>query len=83
MQTIRSLMWHYVGLVRSEQRLNRAMRELINLRMNIEDFYRRAKVSDELIGLRNSVQTALLVAWAANRNRTSRGCHYRDEGSSG
>jgi L-aspartate oxidase len=83
MQTIRSLMWHYVGLVRSEQRLNRAMRELVNLRLNIEDFYRRAKVSDDLIGLRNSVQTALLVAWAASGNRTSRGCHYRDEGSSG
>jgi L-aspartate oxidase len=83
MQTIRSLMWHYVGLVRSEQRLNRAMRELVNLRLNIEDFYRRAKVSDELIGLRNSVQTALLVAGVAGRNRTSRGCHYRDEGSPG
>jgi len=79
MQTIRSLMWHYVGLVRSETRLNRAMRELVNLRLNIEDFYRRAKVSDELIGLRNSVQTALLVAGAAARNRMSRGCHYRYE----
>jgi L-aspartate oxidase len=83
MQTIRSLMWHYVGLVRSEQRLNRAMRELVNLRLNIEDFYRRARVSDELIGLRNSVQAALLVAGAAGRNRMSRGCHYRDEGSPG
>ncbi len=83
MQTIRSLMWHYVGLIRSEQRLNRALRELVNLRLNIEDFYRRAKVSDELIGLRNSVQTALLVAGVASRNRVSRGCHYRDEASSG
>jgi L-aspartate oxidase len=81
MQTIRSLMWHYVGLVRSGQRLNRAMRELVNLRLNIEDFYRRAKVSDELIGLRNSVQAALLVAGAADRNRDSRGCHYRDDGA--
>jgi len=79
MQTIRSLMWHYVGLVRSDQRLNRASRELVNLRLNIEDFYRRAQVSDGLIGLRNGVQTALLVAAAAARNRTSRGCHYRDE----
>ena len=79
MQTIRSLMWHYVGLVRSEQRLNRATRELVNLRMNIEDFYRRARVSDDLIGLRNSVQAAMLVAWAAQRNLASRGCHYRDD----
>ncbi|NIM02204.1 MAG: L-aspartate oxidase [Acidobacteria bacterium] len=80
MQTIRNLMWHYVGLVRSEERLNRATRELVNLRMNIEDFYRRARVTDDLVGLRNSVQTALLVAWAAQRNRASRGCHYREDG---
>ena len=82
MQTIRSLMWHYVGLVRSEERLNRAMRELVNLRLNIEDFYRRARVSDGLIGLRNSVQTALLVTGAATRTRRSRGCHFRDDGPS-
>lgn len=81
MQTIRSLMWHYVGLVRSEARLNRAMRELVNLRLNIEDFYRRARVSDELVGLRNSVQTALLVTGAATRNRRSRGCHFREDES--
>ena len=79
MHTIRSLMWHYVGLIRSEQRMNRATRELVNLRLNIEDFYRQARVADGLVGLRNSVQTALLVTWAANRNRTSRGCHYRDD----
>ncbi len=79
MQTIRSLMWHYVGLIRNAQRMNRATRELVNLRLNIEDFYRQAHVSDELVGLRNSVQTALLVTWAANHNRTSRGCHYRDD----
>lgn len=79
MQTIRNLMWHYVGLVRSEHRLNRAIRELESLRLNIEDFYRRAQLSDGLIGLRNGVQAALLVAHAARRNRTSRGCHYRED----
>jgi L-aspartate oxidase len=78
MQTIRSLMWHYVGLVRSDQRLNRAVRELSHLSLNIEDFYRRARITDGLIGLRNSVQLARLVAAAASRNRRSRGCHYRD-----
>jgi L-aspartate oxidase len=58
------------------------MRELVNLRLNIEDFYRRARVSDALIGLRNSVQTALLVTGAATRTRRSRGCHFRDDGPS-
>ncbi len=79
MQTIRNLMWHYVGLVRAEYRLNRAIRELSGLWLNIEAFYRRARLSDGLVGLRNAAQSALLVARAAQRNRTSRGCHYREE----
>jgi len=79
MQTIRNLMWHYVGLVRSEHRLNRAIRELRHLWLEIEDFYRKTRLSDGLIGLRNSIQAALLIAHAANRNTTSRGCHYRDD----
>ncbi|MDH3285457.1 MAG: FAD-binding protein, partial [Acidobacteriota bacterium] len=79
MQTIRNIMWHYVGLVRSAYRMNRALRELVSLSLNIEDFYRRARLTDELVGLRNGVQAALLVARAARRNRTSRGCHFRED----
>jgi L-aspartate oxidase len=79
MQTIRTVMWHYVGLVRSEYRLIRAIRELSMLRLSIEDFYRRARLTDGLIGLRNAVQAAILVAQAARHNRTGRGCHYRDD----
>lgn len=78
-QTIRNLMWHYVGLVRSEFRLNRAIRELSQLQLTIEDFYRRARLSDGLVGLRNGVQAALLVAHAARRNRVSRGAHWRED----
>jgi L-aspartate oxidase len=72
-------MWHYVGLVRSEYRLNRAIRELRQLWFEIEDFYRKTRLSDGLIGLRNSVQVALIVARAARRNRASVGCHYRED----
>ena len=79
MQTVRTLMWHYVGLVRSQHRMSRAIRELSHLFLSIEDFYRRARLTDGLIGLRNAVQVALLVARAAQRNRTSRGCHYRED----
>lgn len=79
MQTVRNLMWHYVGLVRSEYRMDRAIRELRHLWLEVEDFYRKTRLSDGLIGLRNSVQSALLVTYAALRNRSSRGCHYRDE----
>ncbi len=79
MQTIRNLMWHYVGLVRSEYRLNRAVRELRTLWLDIEEFYRKTRLNDSLIGLRNSVQSALIVAQAAQQNRVSRGCHYRED----
>ncbi|HNT25120.1 MAG TPA: L-aspartate oxidase [Anaerolineales bacterium] len=80
MQRIRSLMWHYVGLVRSEYRLNRAIRDLRQLWLEIEEFYRKTYLSDGLLGLRNSAQAALIVAYAAQRNRRSLGCHYREDG---
>ena len=79
LQSIRNLMWHYVGLVRAEYRLNRAIRDLRQLWLDIEDFYRKTRLSDGLIGLRNSVQSALIVAYAAHANRLSRGCHYRED----
>jgi L-aspartate oxidase len=79
MQTIRNLMWHYVGLVRSEYRLRRAIRNLRQLWSDIEEFYRKTRLTDNLIGLRNSIQAALVVARAARQNRVSRGCHYRDD----
>jgi len=79
MQTIRNLMWHYVGLVRSEYRLNRAVRELRHIWLDIEDFYRKTRLSDSLLGLRNAAQSALAIAMFAQRNRTSRGSHFRED----
>lgn len=79
MQTIQNIMWHYVGLVRSADRLSRAIRELRHLWNEIETFYRTTKLSDGLIGLRNAVEVALIVAQAAQHNRQSRGSHYRQD----
>jgi L-aspartate oxidase len=76
---IRHTMWNYVGLLRSEKRLGRAGRILSELRVEIEDFYRRGTMSDALLGLRNGVQTALAIHRAASDNHVSRGCHYREE----
>jgi L-aspartate oxidase len=78
---IRHTMWNYVGLLRSEKRLDRAGRILAELREEIENFYRRGTMSDELIGLRNGVQTALAIHRAASDNRVSRGTHYRENGA--
>jgi L-aspartate oxidase len=76
---IRHTMWNYVGLLRSERRLDRARRILGELREEIENFYRRGTMSDALVGLRNGVQTALAIHRAASDNRVSRGCHFRVE----
>jgi len=76
---VRHTMWNYVGLLRSEKRLDRARRILSELQVEIEDFYRRGTMSDALLGLRNGVQTALAIHRAASDNRVSRGCHYREE----
>ena len=70
-------MWNYVGLVRTDRRLQRAIRELRNLEIEIERFYRAVRLTDGLIGLRNAIRSALIVAIAAWENKSSVGCHYR------
>ena len=82
-KSIRNIMWHYVGLVRSEHRLSRAIRELGNVWSEIESFYRKTRLTDGLIGLRNAAQSALIVARAARGNRRSRGAHYREDSREG
>ncbi len=75
--TIQHTMWNYVGLIRSEKRLNRAQRILRELELEIARFYENCEVGDAIIGLRNGIVTALLILLAATQNRQSRGCHYR------
>ncbi len=79
LQTLRTLMWHYVGLIRSGFRLNRVINELRQLGLSIEAFYRQARLTDALIGLRNAALTGMVVASAAHRDPVSRGCHYRED----
>ena len=79
MTTIKRIMWNYVGLVRSARRLERAVDDLSHLQTEIDKFYRTTRLTDGLIGLRNSVQAALIVARAAWENKVSRGCHYRED----
>jgi len=78
-RSIQYTMWYYVGLSRDAHRLARAIRDLRHLWEDIVDFYRRARLTDALLGLRNGVQAALIVAEAAWHNRTSRGVHFRED----
>ena len=77
MSSIQHIMWNYVGLVRTTDRLERAIRELRHLETEIESFYRATRLCDGLIGLRHAVRTALIVTLAAWSNKQSMGSHYR------
>jgi L-aspartate oxidase len=76
MLQIQHTMWNYAGVVRSPKRLTRARRILIELREEIQSFYRGCRLTRELIELRNAIQTALLVVHAASLNPRSKGCHF-------
>ncbi len=76
MLQIQLTMWNYAGVVRSPRRLTRARRILLELREEIQSFYRGCGLTRELIELRNAVQTALLVVHAAALNPVSKGCHF-------
>ena len=76
---IRHTMWNYVGLIRSEKRLNRALRILSELDLEITRFYEKCELNDSVIGLRNGILTSLLVLQSARLARESRGCHYRTD----
>lgn len=73
---IKNTMWNYVGLIRSKQRLLRARTTLRHLQSEIDDFYRKTKMSRKILELRNGVQTALAVTQATLEERVSRGTHY-------
>ena len=73
---VQQTMWNYAGIVRSPRRLTRARRILLELREEIQSFYRDCRLTPELVELRNAVQAALLVVHAASLNPRSKGCHY-------
>ncbi|RWY52308.1 L-aspartate oxidase [Mucilaginibacter gilvus] len=73
---MQKLMNDYVGIVRSDFRLERAMRRLRLLYEETEDFYKHTKVSVKLCELRNLIQVSYLVVKSATARHESRGLHY-------
>ncbi|HOJ71002.1 MAG TPA: L-aspartate oxidase [Syntrophorhabdaceae bacterium] len=74
--SIKSIMWNYVGIIRTLKRLERGVADLSYLKNRIEDFYKKAHLTPTIVSLRNGIQTALIVAEFALRNRKSRGAHF-------
>jgi L-aspartate oxidase len=74
--TIKYLMWNYSGIIRTIKRLERAKSDLAYLRHRINKFYKKTQITNSIISLRDSVQTALLVVTSAAMNPISKGAHY-------
>lgn len=73
---MQKVMNDYVGIVRSDFRLERAMRRLGLLYEETEDFYKKTKLSVKLCELRNLIQVSYIVIKSAMLRKESRGLHY-------
>ena len=73
---IRRTMWNYVGIVRSDKRLQRAYSKIFAIRQELESYYWENQIDTSLLEVRNLADVAFLTIRCALKRKESRGIHY-------
>ncbi|NPV10366.1 MAG: L-aspartate oxidase [Ignavibacteria bacterium] len=73
---IREILWDYVGIVRSNERLSRALKRCNLINEEVKMMYNVSKISEEILELRNLSIVAFLITYSASLRKESRGLHY-------
>ncbi|MGE5350502.1 MAG: L-aspartate oxidase [Acidobacteriota bacterium] len=73
---VKQVMWDYVGIVRSNLRLDRAFHRIHNLYLEIEDMYKKTRVFESILELRDLITCSHMIIKSAKTRKESRGLHY-------
>jgi len=76
MKEVQQIMTNYVGIVRSDARLKRALSRLEIIYLETEEIYNRSPLSQMLCELRNIINVAYLIIKMASQRKKSIGLHY-------
>ena len=73
------VMWDFVGIVRTNKRLQRAQHRIDLLKKEVREYYRNFRITNNLLELRNLLQIADLVVKSALERKESRGLNYNTD----